>query len=51
MHMGEAGTGEPPDDGEMNEMTIPAGHRIQNSRHSDPRQSTLLLGRGCFSQY
>ena len=29
-HTGQAGPGEPPEDGEMNEMTLPSRHRIRN---------------------
>ena len=30
-HIGQTGPGEPPEDGEMNEMTLPSRHRIRNS--------------------
>ena len=30
-HIGYTGPGEPPEDGEMNEMTLSCRHRIQNS--------------------
>ena len=30
--LGQTGPGEPPEDGEMNEMTLPSIHRIRNSR-------------------
>ena len=43
--------GEPPEDGEMNEMTLPTGHRIRNSSPDSLRPSSLLLGHGGFPQY
>ena len=30
-HIGLTGPGEPPEDGEINEMTLPSRHRIRNS--------------------
>ena len=30
-HIGQTGPGEPPENGEMNEMTLLSRHRIQNS--------------------
>ena len=30
-HIGQTGPGEPPEDGEMIEMTLPSRHRIRNS--------------------
>ena len=30
-HIGQTGSGETPDDDEMNEMTLPSRHRIRNS--------------------
>ena len=32
-HIGWTGSREPPEDGELNEMTLPCRHRIQNSSH------------------
>ena len=43
-HIGWTGPGEPPEDGEMNEMTLPSRHMIQHS--SGLRPSTLPLGHG-----
>ena len=43
--IGYTGPGEPPEDGEMNEMTLPSRYRIQNLSPSDLRPSTLHLGR------
>ena len=43
-HIGLTGPREPPEDGEMNEMTLPSIHRIRNSSPSGLRSSTLPLG-------
>ena len=45
-HIGYTGTGEPPEDGEMNEMTLSSRHRIRNSSPGGLRSSTLPLGHG-----
>ena len=50
-HIGRTGPGEPPEDGEMNEMTLPSKHRTRNSSPGGPRPSTLLLGHGGSPQY
>ena len=50
-HIGQTGPGEPPEDGEMNEMTLSSRHRIRNSSHGSLRPSTLLLGHGGSPQY
>ena len=42
-HLGKTRTGEPPED---DEMTLPAGHRTQNSCPVGLRPSTLPLGHG-----
>ena len=42
-HMGLTGTGEPAEDGEMNEMTLLSRHRIRNSIPGGLRLSTLPL--------
>ena len=44
-HIGQTGPGEPPEDGEMNEMTLSSRHRIRNSSPGGLRPSTLPLGR------
>ena len=49
-HVSKTGPGEPPVDGEMNEMTPPSRHRIQNSNPGGLRPSTLPLGRGSSLQ-
>ena len=36
-------TGEPPEDGEMNEITLPSRQQIRNSSSGGLRSSTLLL--------
>ena len=43
-HIGYTGPGEPPEDGEMNEMTVSSRHRIRNSRPGGLRPSSLPLG-------
>ena len=42
-HIGLTGPGEPPEDGEMIEMTLSSRHRIQNSSPGGLRPSTLPL--------
>ena len=42
---------ESPEDGEMNEMTLPSRHRIRNSSPVALRLSTLPLGHGGSPQY
>ena len=45
MHIiiGLTGPGEPPEDGEMNEMTLPSRHRIRNASPGGLRPSRLHL--------
>ena len=43
-HIGKTGPGEPPKDGEMNEMTLSSRHSIRNSSPGGLRPSTLPLG-------
>ena len=43
-HIGKTGPGEPPEAGEMNEMTLSSRHRIRNSSPGGLRPSTLPLG-------
>ena len=43
-HVGKTGPGEPPEDGEVNEMTPPTKHRIRNSNPGCLRPSSLHLG-------
>ena len=43
--------GGPPEDGEMNEMTLPSRHRIRNSNSGGLRPSSLPLGPGGSSLY
>ena len=50
-HAEKIGPGEPPENGEMNEMTLPSRHKIQNSNPGGLRPSTLPLGHGDSSQY
>ena len=45
-HIGRAGPGEPPEDGEMIEMTLSYRHRIRNSSPGSLRPRTLSLGHG-----
>ena len=45
-HIGYTGPGEPPEDGEMNEMTLFSRHRTRNSSPGGLRPSTLHLGHG-----
>ena len=44
--IGQTGPGEPPEDGEMGEITLPSKHRIRNSNPGGLRPSTLPLGHG-----
>ena len=50
-HIGSAGPGEPPEDGEIIEMTLSSRHRTRNSRPRGLRPSTLPLGHGGSPQY
>ena len=50
-HIGWTGPGELPEDGEMNEMTLPSWHRIRNSSPGGLMPSTLPLGHGSSPQY
>ena len=50
-HIGWTGPGEPPEDGEMIEMTLSFRHRIRNSSPGGLRPSTLPLGHGGSPQY
>ena len=43
-HIGKTGREEPPQDGEMNEMTLPSRRRIRNSSPGGLRPSMLPLG-------
>ena len=43
--------GQPPDDGEMNEMTLPSRHRIRNSNRGCLRPNTLPLVHGGSTHY
>ena len=42
-HIGQTGPGEPPEDGEMIEMTLSPRHRIRNLSPGGLRPSTLPL--------
>ena len=44
VYIGETGPGKPPEDGEINEMTLPSRHRICNSGPGGLRPSTLPRG-------
>ena len=46
-----AGPGEPPEDGEMIEMTLSSRHRIRNSSPGGLRPNTLPLGHRGSPQY
>ena len=50
-HIGQTGPGEPPEDGEMIELTLSSRHRIRNSSPGGLRPSTLPLGHGGYPQY
>ena len=50
-HIGQIGPGEPPEDGEMNEMTVSSRHITRNSSPGGLRQSTLHLSHRGFLQY
>ena len=43
--------GEPPEDGEMSEVTLPSRHRIYNSNPGGLRPNTLPLGHGGSPKY
>ena len=45
------GPGEPPEDGETIEMTLPFRHRNRNSSLGGLRPGTLPLGQGGSPQY
>ena len=45
-HICLTGLGEPPEDGEVNEMTLPFRHRIRNSNPGGLMPSSLPLGPG-----
>ena len=49
--VGYTGPIEPPEDGEMNEVTLPYRHRIQNSVPGGLSSSTLPLGHVSSPQY
>ena len=42
---------EPPEDGEMNEMTLSSRHKIRNSMPCGLRPGTLPFGHGCSPHY
>ena len=50
-HIGQTGPGEPPEDGEMNEMILPSRQRIRNSSSGGLRPNTLPCGHGGSPQY
>ena len=50
-HIGYTGPGEPPEDGEMIEMTLSSRHRIRNSSPGGLRPITLFIGHGGSPQY
>ena len=50
-HIGYTGPGEPPEDGEMIEMTLSSRHRIRNSSPGGLKMSTRPLGHGGSPQY
>ena len=50
-HIGWTGPGEPPEDGDMNEMPLPSRYRIRNSSPGGLRPSTLPLCHGGCPQY
>ena len=50
-HIGSTGPGEPPEEGEMIEMTLSSRHRIRNSSLGGLRSSTLPLGHESSPQY
>ena len=49
--LNKTGQGEPPEDGEVNEMTLPSRHVIRNSSLGGLRPSTLPVGHGGSPQY
>ena len=50
-HTGKNGPGEPPEDGEISEITLPSRHRIRYSNRGGLRPSTLSIGQGGSPQY
>ena len=50
-HISWTGPGEPPEEDEMNEMTLSSRHRIRNSIPGGLRPSMLPLGHGGSPQY
>ena len=50
-HTGQIGPGEPLEDGEMSEITLPYRHRIRNSNPEDLRPSMLTLSHGGSPHY
>ena len=50
-HIGYTRPREPPEDGEMNEMTLSSRHQTRNSSPGGLRPSTLSLGHGGSPQY
>ena len=46
-----AGPGEPPEDSEMNEMTLPYRHMVRNLSSGGLRPSILSLSHGRSPQY
>ena len=50
-HLGYTGPGEPPEDGEIIQMTLSSRYRIRNSSPGGLRPSTLPLGHGGSPQY
>ena len=45
-HIGQTGSGEPPEDSEMDEMTLPSRHRVRNSSREAPHNSESLQVNG-----
>ena len=45
------GPGEPPENSEMSEMTLPSRHRIEHYSPGGVRPSTIPLGHRGFPQY
>ena len=50
-HTGWIGPGEPLEDGEMSEMTLPSKHRMRNANPGGLRPSTLPIGHRVSPQY
>ena len=46
VHIGRTWSREPPEDSEMNEMTLPSRHRVQNSSPEAPHNSESLRVNG-----